>query len=211
MSGSEDDRRTSRHTSHRLSQLEASLSEEQVKFINAVAARVKSHGVKFENVLVDRERDNPKFSFLREKDSPGYHLYRYHLDPRTYRLPSPSQVATVFVDQGKAELYSSDSAEDSEKEMMQRTKKGKLGRLARKRLESGLRGIVGEREQIARLMEFAMGHADAVDEVSECCRVVMAESGSSLRSGLGGRNNLCKSQTGGDTCPEKTSSAVPRF
>ena len=38
--------------------------------------------------------------------------------------------------------------------------------MARKRLEAGLRAMTGEREQIARLMEFAMNHADAVDEVS---------------------------------------------
>jgi len=49
---------------------------------------------------------------------------------------------------------------------MHRTNKGHLGKLARKRLEAGLRGMTGEREQIARLMEFAMVHADAVDEVS---------------------------------------------
>ncbi len=38
--------------------------------------------------------------------------------------------------------------------------------MARKRFESGLRAITGERGEIARLMEFSMNHADAADEVS---------------------------------------------
>jgi U2-associated protein SR140 len=69
-------------------------------------------------------------------------------------------------EQGKADLYSSDSAEDSERERMHRTNKGHLGKMARRRLEAGLRAMTGEREQIARLMEFAVNHADAVDDVS---------------------------------------------
>ena len=50
---------------------------------------------------------------------------------------------------------------------MHRTNKGRLGKMARRRLEAGLRAMTGEREQIARLMEFAVIHADAVDEVAE--------------------------------------------
>ena len=109
---------------------------------------------------------------------PEYHFYQLCLNPR-YRLPSPPPDAftdevgraripliatsTDPIAQGKAELYSSDSAEDSENE---RTRKGALGKIARKRFESGLRAMTGNREEIARLMEFAMVHADAADEVS---------------------------------------------
>jgi U2-associated protein SR140 len=49
-------------------------------------------------------------------------------------------------------MYSTDSAEDSEKERMER---GKLGRLARKRFESMLRAMSGTRGEIARAMELA--------------------------------------------------------
>ena len=59
-------------------------------------------------------------------------------------------------------MYSSDSAEDSENE---RARKGTLGKIARKRFENGLRAMTGNREEIARLMEFAMVHADAAEEV----------------------------------------------
>jgi U2-associated protein SR140 len=61
-------------------------------------------------------------------------------------------------------LYSTDSAEDSEKE---RTPKDKIGRVARKRFEAMLRAMSGKRAEIARAMEFAMTHAESADEVAE--------------------------------------------
>ncbi len=69
---------------------------------------------------------------------------------------------TVHFRQGRASIYSSDSAEESERE---RTRKGQLGKFARRRFESMLRGVSGTREEIARCMEFALMHADAADEV----------------------------------------------
>lgn len=44
------------------------MGEEKEKFVRAVADRVKKHGFKFEEVLRERERDNPKFAFLRNVD-----------------------------------------------------------------------------------------------------------------------------------------------
>ena len=83
---------------------------EKEKFIKAVAERVKHYGYKFEDTLRDKERDNPKFAFLRNSDVssglmfrpceisligtplpeqlPEYHLYRFCVDSR-YRLPTP--------------------------------------------------------------------------------------------------------------------------
>lgn len=60
-------------------------------------------------------------------------------------------------------MYSSDSAEDSERE---RTSKGRIGKIARKRFESMLRSMSGKRVEIARAMEFALTRAEAADEVS---------------------------------------------
>ena len=65
--------------------------------------------------------------------------------------------------QGYASMYSSDSAEDSEKE---RTTKGKVGKLGRRRFEAMLRAMSGKRAEIASAMEFAMTHPEAADEVS---------------------------------------------
>jgi U2-associated protein SR140 len=64
--------------------------------------------------------------------------------------------------QGYASIYSSDSAEDSERE---RVSKGRIGKMARKRFESTLRSMSGKRVEIARAMEFALKRAEAADEV----------------------------------------------
>ena len=60
-------------------------------------------------------------------------------------------------------MYSSDSAEDSERESVE---KGKVGKLARRRFEAMLRLMSGKRAEIARAMEFAMKRAEAADEVN---------------------------------------------
>lgn len=44
------------------------IGPEKEQFIEAVAQKVKSHGIKFEEVLRDRENQNPKFEFLRNMD-----------------------------------------------------------------------------------------------------------------------------------------------
>jgi U2-associated protein SR140 len=71
---------------------------------------------------------------------------------------------TLLTLQGYASVYSSDSAEESERE---RTVKGKLGKIARKRFEACLRGMSGIRAEIARAMEFAMQKADAAEDVGD--------------------------------------------
>ncbi|KAK8843431.1 hypothetical protein IAR55_007088 [Kwoniella newhampshirensis] len=139
----------------------AQIPEEQTKFIKTVAGRVKEHGKGFEDVLRKKERENPKFSFLFDEDLPDYHLYQSSINSR-YRIPTPPP--DDFDDEGYASLYSSDSAEDSEKE---RTAKGKLGKIARKRFEAMLRAMSGKRAEIARGMEFALMRAEAADEVAE--------------------------------------------
>ncbi|WWD21045.1 hypothetical protein CI109_105526 [Kwoniella shandongensis] len=139
----------------------AQISEEQTKFIKTVAGRVRDHGKGFEDVLRKKEKENPKFAFLFNEDLPDYHLYQLSLNSR-YRIPTPPP--EDFDDEGYASLYSSDSAEDSERE---RTVKGKLGKIARKRFEAMLRAMSGKRAEIARGMEFALMRAEAADEVAE--------------------------------------------
>ena len=60
-------------------------------------------------------------------------------------------------------MYSTDSAEDSERE---RIKKHKLGKFARKRFEAMLRALSGKRGELARCMAFSLEHAEAASEVS---------------------------------------------
>nr|XP_019009713.1 U2-associated protein SR140 [Kwoniella pini CBS 10737]OCF48494.1 U2-associated protein SR140 [Kwoniella pini CBS 10737] len=144
-----------------------SVPEEHRKFIKTVAGRVKDHGRGFEELLRKKERENPKFAFLFNEDLPEYHLYQSSIDSR-YRIPTPPP--DDFADEGYASMYSSDSAEDSERE---RVVRGKLGKLARKRFEAMLRVMSGKRAEIARGMGFALKKAEAADEVAEIvCRSV---------------------------------------
>ncbi|KAK4687331.1 hypothetical protein P7C73_g2781, partial [Tremellales sp. Uapishka_1] len=132
----------------------------QAKLIQAVADKVQANGQAFEETLKTQYRDKAEFQFLIDEKIPAYHLYRRCLDPN-YRVPNPPPAD--FEDEGYASLYSSDSAEDSERE---HTTKGTLGRLARKRFVAILRAMSGKRVEIARGMEFAVTRAEAADEAS---------------------------------------------
>ena len=65
--------------------------------------------------------------------------------------------------QGNNSVYSTDSAEESERE---HSRKGALGKLAQKRYECMLRSITSTRDKVARCMAFAIEHAEAAEEVS---------------------------------------------
>ena len=68
----------------------------------------------------------------------------------------------ISINQGYNSVYSTDSAEESERE---RTRKVALGRLARRRFEAMLRALTGKRGEIARCMTFSLEHAEAAHEV----------------------------------------------
>jgi len=126
-------------------------------FIRAVAAEVKGHGSKYEQNLRERERGNPKFAFLLKKDHRRHAFYRGLIE-------SDRPLGPEFDDDGYNSVYSSDSAEDSERE---RVRKNVLGKLARKRFEAMLRALSGKRGEMARCMAFSLEHAEAAHEVAE--------------------------------------------
>ncbi|BGP49087.1 hypothetical protein JCM10450v2_004966 [Rhodotorula kratochvilovae] len=128
-------------------------------FLVAVAKKVRDNGSAFEEVLREKEAANARFAFLRDEKLPSYHYFRMLVDP-TYEPP----VVVSFDDDGKADIYSSDSSEDSEAE---RVGKGRLGALAQKRFESLLRGLTSSRDKIARGMAFALEHADCADLIAD--------------------------------------------
>jgi len=68
----------------------------------------------------------------------------------------------IPVVQGYNSVYSTDSAEESEKE---KSRKGHLGKLAKRRFEAMLRALSGRRGELARCMAFSLEHADAAAEV----------------------------------------------
>ncbi|KAJ7072108.1 hypothetical protein C8F01DRAFT_230005 [Mycena amicta] len=126
-------------------------------FIRAVAAEVKGHGSKYEQNLKERERNNPKFAFILRKDHRRHAFYRGLIE-------SDRTLEPEFDDDGYNSVYSTDSAEDSEREKVRKTT---LGKLARKRFESMLRALSGKRGEMARCMAFCLEHAEAAHEVAE--------------------------------------------
>ncbi|KAI6046040.1 hypothetical protein EDC04DRAFT_2631696 [Pisolithus marmoratus] len=126
-------------------------------FIRAVAAEVKGHGLKYEENLKEWEHENVKYAFLTDRKHHRHAFYRGLVERE-------GTIDPEFDDNGYNSIYSTDSAEESERE---RTKKTVLGRLARKRFEAMLRGLSGKRGELARCMTFSLEHAEAAREVSD--------------------------------------------
>lgn len=127
------------------------------EFVRIVAVEVKSRGEEYETSLKDREKGNSKYSFLMDNKHRKYGYYRSFM--RSHKEMDPE-----FDDEGYNSTYSTDSAEESERE---RTRKHHLGKLARKRFESMLRALSGRRGELARCMAFSLEHAEAASEVAD--------------------------------------------
>ncbi|KAI5830736.1 hypothetical protein K523DRAFT_415638 [Schizophyllum commune Tattone D] len=126
-------------------------------FIRAVAAEVKGHGSEYEANLKEREKNNTKYAFMTNRGHRRHAFYRGLVESERTLEPE-------FDDDGYNSVYSTDSAEESERE---RTRKGTLGKLAAKRFSAMLRAMSGKRGEIARCMAFALEHAEAAHEVAE--------------------------------------------
>uniref|UniRef100_D8Q920 CID domain-containing protein n=1 Tax=Schizophyllum commune (strain H4-8 / FGSC 9210) TaxID=578458 RepID=D8Q920_SCHCM len=144
------------------------LSDEIVtdSFIRAVAAEVKGHGADYEANLKEREKNNTKYAFMTNRGHRRHAFYRGLVESeRTLEPEFDDDVGLLLVVAvGYNSVYSTDSAEESERE---RTRKGALGKLAAKRFSAMLRAMSGKRGEIARCMAFALEHAEAAHEVAE--------------------------------------------
>ncbi|TBU33831.1 hypothetical protein BD311DRAFT_784792 [Dichomitus squalens] len=134
------------------------LADDEVteQFLRTVASEVKGHDEEYETTLREREKSNPKYAFL-NKDHRRYRYYRSLLDKR-------EPIEPEFDDEGYNSVYSTDSAEESERE---RGRKHVLGKLARRRFEAMLRALSGRRGEMARCMAFSLEHAEAAAEVAD--------------------------------------------
>lgn len=144
------------------------------EFIRIVAVEVKSRGEDYEAALKEREKSNSKYSFLSDykvwstlSQNSGLvrlMLVNQHRKYGYYRsfTRSSKEMDPEFYDEGYNSIYSTDSAEESERE---RTRKHHLGKLARKRFEAMLRALSGRRGELARCMAFSLEHAEAASEV----------------------------------------------
>ncbi|KAH9485183.1 Protein RRC1-like [Psilocybe cubensis] len=126
-------------------------------FIRAVAFEVKGHDAKYEETLREREKANPKYNFLLQRDHRRHAYYKGLVESQEPFKPA-------FDDEGYNSVYSSDSAEESERE---HTRKNALGPAARKRFEAMLRALAGKRGEIARCMTFCLEHGEAAHEVAD--------------------------------------------
>ncbi|BEI99492.1 hypothetical protein CcaverHIS631_0405350 [Cutaneotrichosporon cavernicola] len=142
----------------------------ELLFLQDVSKRIREHGPGLLDTLKERERENPKFAFLFEKETAAYYVFQHLVNSR-FSFPEPPPPS--FNEEGYASAYSSDS---DEREEMSSSRKAALGKLANRRLEAMLRSMSGKRVEIARAMEFALKRADAYDEVTQIiCRSLCVE------------------------------------
>lgn len=137
---------------------------ETLQRIMSIGSNVRQNGKMFEEMVKTKHADDSLYDFLRKRGTMESNLYRA-LTEDNYEIDLPTR---AFQDDGEASLYSSDSEEDSEWEILRSQEKTKvLGKAARRRLEAMLRGITLRRERIARIMLFAIDHAAAAETVSK--------------------------------------------
>ncbi|KAF8320853.1 hypothetical protein DL93DRAFT_2073611 [Clavulina sp. PMI_390] len=127
------------------------------EFIRSVADDCHNHGKEYEAQLREREKDNRKYAFMWKSSAPGYDYFK--------SLRAGSFKTAEFDDDGSQSVWSTDSAEESEKERTVR--KETLGKLAKRKLEALIRKQTGRREDTARAMVFCIEHAHAAPQVAD--------------------------------------------
>ncbi|KAF8933829.1 U2 snRNP-associated SURP domain-containing protein [Dissophora ornata] len=131
--------------------------------IHRVIERVLVNGHEFEQLLIEKESQNPTFAFLVEHK--GDTATRWRTEPFKMVDGGPVWVPPLmsFTD----EVFEEDQRliEAHEDEFEKAAIKGTLSRGARGFLEAQLRTITAQRRSIGRAMMFCMQHADAADEI----------------------------------------------
>ncbi|KAF9131587.1 U2 snRNP-associated SURP domain-containing protein [Mortierella sp. 14UC] len=149
--------------------------------IHRVVEKVLINGPDFEEVLIEKESQNPSFAFLVNAKSPEHIYYRWKLfsmkqgdtamrwrtEPFKMVEGGPSWVPPLmtFTD----EIMEEDQRllEAHEEEFEKAVVRGTLSRGERGFFEAQLRMITSQRRSIGRAMLFCIQHADAADEIVE--------------------------------------------
>ncbi|CEG73715.1 hypothetical protein RMATCC62417_09044 [Rhizopus microsporus] len=149
-----------------------------LRLIHRTIERVLVYGPMFEEIIMQKEQNNPQFKFLFDNISPEHIYYRWKLysmlqgDTKSRWNDEPFQMfeggawwippELPFVDE-----YTEDPGFDTEDEQAENEKvaKGMLGRIAKQRLAVILREVTFQRGTIARAMAFAIDHSDAATEI----------------------------------------------
>lgn len=168
--------------------------KELLMLIHRMIERVLKYGPDFEALIMDREWNNPKFSFLFQNNSPEHVYYRWKLysilqgdskyDWRTETfnmfdegpiwcpplVPFKDEESEQFYSDSESSSSSSDSSSDSDYNTYSRrrrrgVKRGKLTSSHRRKFQSILRNLNLERGCILNAMVFAIEHAEAADDI----------------------------------------------
>ncbi|KAJ3170030.1 U2 snRNP-associated SURP domain-containing protein [Geranomyces variabilis] len=161
-------------------------SQETTMYIHRLIERVLQLGPQFEAVIADRERSNPRFSFLFDTDSPEHFYYCWKLysllqgdsvthwsskpfhmtDDETVWIPPEVPFDDAVDENYQTESSSSSESEDSDTERRPpRRRTGTLARHQRARFEHMLRKLTLDRGRIGQAMIFCLDHAEAADEI----------------------------------------------
>ncbi|KAJ1543203.1 U2 snRNP-associated SURP domain-containing protein [Cladochytrium tenue] len=154
--------------------------------IHRMVERVVQHGSAFEIAIMEREWNNPKFSFLFQNDSPEHAYYRWKLysilqgDGKTQWPTEPFAMfdegpvwvppPIPFEDQDLSdyELLSpsdSDASGGPPIRAVPAAQKGALSRRHRIKLEAAIRRLTLDRVEIGTAMIFCIDHSDAAEEI----------------------------------------------
>ncbi|KAJ3093012.1 U2 snRNP-associated SURP domain-containing protein [Quaeritorhiza haematococci] len=158
-----------------------------VMIIHRTVERVVKFGPMFEAMIMDREWDNPQFSFLFQNDTPEHVYYRWKLysilqgdaknkwPTESFQMFDEGPIWTppeVPFDEEEVMDEDSDSSDLSDASSSSRQRKaraapvkGTLSKVHRLRLENQLRRLTLERGGIAKLMVFSIDRSDAADEI----------------------------------------------
>ncbi|CAO3596330.1 unnamed protein product [Absidia cylindrospora] len=170
------------------------------KIIHRLVERVVECGPLFEELIMEKERKNPQYTFLFDNSHPDHIYYRWRLysilqgdtvskwrtepfqmfDGGEWWIP-PEIPDEPFDEEGSMEL-TLDSDEEANERTQQRLSKGQLGKIGRQRYETMLRQVTYQRGTIAQAMAFAIEHADAYEDIIEITFKSIIGQGASITS-----------------------------
>ncbi|XP_068603913.1 U2 snRNP-associated SURP motif-containing protein isoform X1 [Brachionichthys hirsutus] len=149
-----------------------------LSLIHRMIEFVVREGPMFEAMIMNREISNPMYRFLFENQSPAHVYYRWKI----YSILQGEAPAKWRTDDFRMFKNGSmwrppplnpylhgpyDDGEDEDEEE-EGSKKGSLKEEERDKLEEMLRGLTPRRGDVAEVMMFCLGRADAAEEIVEC-------------------------------------------
>lgn len=141
--------------------------------IDAVAYYVMRDGCEFEQVVMERESDNPEFAFMFDVTLPEHAYYRWRIfslangdSLRSWRV-DPFLMAEGSNRWAPPPMTLVAVAQKSGAQRGERREDAPLPDAQRDRLSDMLRGLTVERAAVRDAMVFALDHADSAADISE--------------------------------------------